>query len=98
MSQYQQKIRAWFNARFKQPTEIPCEELKKLRASVSVSVSGERTVSGSSFGRPSGNAVFDERVRSTMDRVRGEELPPPPPLYPDILGGNVPITFQGQCD
>jgi len=98
VSQYAAKISAWFNARFSQPTEVPCDELKKLRASVSVSVSGERTVGGFNVGRPSGNAAFDERVRSTMERVRGEELPPPPPLYPDILGATVAVGFQGRCD
>ncbi|HVJ13897.1 MAG TPA: TonB C-terminal domain-containing protein [Polyangiaceae bacterium] len=99
VSQYFGKLQGWFNARFSQPTEIPCEELKKLRSSVSVSVSGDRAVAGSSVVRPSGNAVFDERVRATLDRIRGEQLPPPPPLYPDILGSTLPpVTFQGRCD
>jgi len=99
LSQYMAKLSAWFNARFSQPQEIPCEERKKLSASVSVSVSGTRAVGGYSIGRASGNSVFDDRVRATLDRVRGEELPPPPPLYPDILGATVPVRFQGQgCD
>jgi hypothetical protein len=96
VSQYHAKLLAWFNARFRPPTDdVPCEELKKLRASVSVSISGGRAVAGYSFGRESGNAAFDARVRATMDGVRGEELPPPPPLYPDILGSTLPVTFSG---
>ena len=33
---------------------------------------------------------------STLDGVRGEELPPPPPLYPDILSTAELFTFSGQ--
>jgi hypothetical protein len=97
VSGYQAKIRAWFNARFSQPTEIPCEELKKLSASVAASVGGDRTVTGFSVTRPSGNATFDAKVQSTMQGTVGQELPPPPPLYPDILGSVVPLRFSGQC-
>ncbi len=96
LSGYQAKIRAWFNARFSQP-EIPCEELKKLSASVAASVSGDRTVAGFNVTRPSGNAAFDAKVQSTMQGTIGQELPPPPPLYPDILGSVVPLRFSGIC-
>lgn len=96
VSQYQLKILSWFNARFKRPDgELPCEELKTLSAAVSVSVGGDRSVAGYSIVRPSGNAVFDARVRSTMDSIVGQQLPPPPPLYPDILGGTVSPVFSG---
>jgi hypothetical protein len=102
VSQYRAKILAWFNARFRQPLgEVPCSELKKLGTSVSVSVGGDRRVTAYSVTNASGNGVFDERARSTMDRIVGEELPPPPPLYPDILGTTIPVRFSGreaQCD
>jgi hypothetical protein len=97
VGQYRTKISAWFNARFKRPTEeIPCEELKKLRASVTASVSGERTVSGYSISKPSGNEVFDSRVKSTLDGIvsSGAELPPPPPNYADILGTSLAVSFH----
>lgn len=97
VSQYRAKLQAWFNARFRQP-DIPCEELKGLRASVSVSVSGERTVGSFTVTRPSGNAAFDERVQSTMAGTQGQELPPPPPLYPDILGTQFGFSFGGKCN
>jgi hypothetical protein len=104
VSQYLGKIAAWFNARFRPPAaseELPCDVLKKLGSSVSVSVGPDRRITGYSVTRPSGNAAFDERVKSTMDRVIGEELPPPPPLYPDIVGTSVFPRFSGgsaQCD
>lgn len=97
VSQYFGKIQGWFNARFAQP-EIPCEELKKLSASVSATVSGERTVASFTIVRPSGNATFDAKVQSTMQGSIGQELPPPPPLYPDILGSVLPpLRFSGKC-
>ncbi len=104
VSAYLSKILGWFNARFRPPSPsdtLTCEELKKLSSSVAVSVGGDRRITGYSITRPSGNPVFDERVKSTMDRVVGEELPPPPPLYPDILGSTVSPRFSGgsaQCD
>lgn len=102
VSQYRAKILAWFNARFRQPTgEVTCAELKKLGASVAVNVSGDRRVAGYSVTGASGNAIFDERARTTMDRIVGEELPPPPPLYPDILSTTIAVRFSGRdasCD
>ena len=100
VSQYRAKIIGWFNSRFKSPgkEEIPCEELTKLRSSVAVNVGGDRSVAGFSVGRASGNAVFDARVQSTMQGTVGAELPPPPPLYPDILGSSVSVSFQGRDD
>ena len=92
VSQYKGRLTAWFNARFT-PPELPCEELNKLSASVSVSVGGDRSVAGFSVGRASGNAEFDARVQSTMQGAVGAELPPPPPLFPDILGTSLNIRL-----
>ncbi len=96
VSQYRVKLIGWFNARFKQP-DIPCDELKALRSGVTVSVGGDRSVSGYSIRGASGNAAFDEQVRATLDRAKGEELPPPPPLYPDILESQLSFSFSGRC-
>jgi hypothetical protein len=100
VSAYHAKLSAWFNARF-HPPEPPedkaaCEALKKLSVSAVVSVSGDRTVGGYSLARPSGNQAFDERVRAALDGARGEALPPPPPLYPDILNESLPVRLSGQ--
>lgn len=102
ISAYQAKLIGWFNARFRPPDSgIPCAELKKLSSGVVVNVGGDRHVAGFSVGSPSGNAIFDERVRTTMERVVGEELPPPPPLYPDILSSTLSFRLSGSkasCD
>jgi hypothetical protein len=96
VSQYMAKILAWFNARFTPPTEgIPCEELKRLATRLSASVGGDRTVTGFSIRGPSGNPIFEARVQKVMQGTIGAELPPPPPLYPDILGTSIPLRFTG---
>lgn len=97
VSQYMMKLLTWFNSRFRAPAEgAPCEELKKLTAGVAVQVGGDRRIAGYSLSSPSGNPVFDAKVRSTMDNLIGQELPPPPPLYPDILGATVSPRFSGR--
>ncbi len=96
VSAYRAKIINWFVSRFHAPTEIPCEELKKLRATVQVQIGADRSVGAYTVSKPSGNSVFDAKVRSTLDGVRGEELPPPPPLYQDILSSSEVFTFSGQ--
>lgn len=102
VSAYRAKIISWFVSRFHAPVgEIPCEELKSLRASVQVQIGADRSVGAYTVLKPSGNGVFDAKVRATLDGVRGEELPPPPPLYPDILSTSELFTFSGQgakCD
>ncbi len=97
VSAYRAKIISWFVSRFHAPVgEVPCEELKTLKASVHVQIGANRSVGAFTVTRPSGNSVFDAKVRSTLDGVRGEELPPPPPLYPDILSTSELFTFSGQ--
>jgi hypothetical protein len=97
VSAYYGKLQGWFNARFRPPSDgAPCAELKKMSASVVVSIGGERSVSSYSVVRPSGNAAFDTSVRTMLDGTRGEQLPPPPPLYPDILGQSLSIRLTGE--
>jgi hypothetical protein len=97
VSLYKAKIAAWFNARFKQPTEIDCEVLKKLKTSIRVNVSSDRAVAGFALTKSSGNAVFDGKVSSFVAGVGGQILPPPPPLYPDILSSSISVSLLGNC-
>src|SRR5688572_24583373 len=93
---YRMKILSWFNARFRPPKDqVPCEVLRSLSAGVSVQVGGDRSVAGFSVTSPSGNAVFDASVQSTMSALVGQILPPPPELYPDILGQSVFPRLSG---
>lgn len=93
---YKAKIAAWFNARFKPPVDaIACDTLKGLVARVRVSVGGERAISGFALTGSSGNAIFDGKVSAFMAGIVGQQLPPPPPLYPDILESNVFPLLSG---
>jgi hypothetical protein len=103
VSLYQARILGWFNARFRPPVDqVPCEELKKLSSAVAATVGPDRTVTGFSVARASGNAAFDAKVQATMQSIVGQQLPPPPPLYPDLqIGSSVHPTFSGggvKCD
>lgn len=95
VSLYRAKIAAWFSSRFHQPGSIPCDVIAKLKASVSASVGGDRSVTGFTITAPSGNAAFDAKVREAMQSTVGQQLPPPPRNYSDILDTTVFPVFQG---
>lgn len=81
VGQYTQLIIAWFNARFRQP-DIDCDTLKNLSSVVAPTLGPDRTITAFAVIRPSGNSTFDERIKSTMSSIVGQQIPPPPPLYP----------------
>lgn len=91
---YRIKIANWFASRFSPPA-LPCEVLVTLSTSAIVQVGGDRSITGFSVTSPSGNSEFDNKVRGTLQALQGSQLPPPPPLYPDILGSTVSTAFRG---
>jgi hypothetical protein len=99
---YRAKILSWFQVRFRPPTDLPCDVLHGLTAAAQISVGGDRTINSYTLSRASGNGVFDSKVKATLDALVGQELPPPPPLYPDLSPGTLlhPILSgkDGQCD
>jgi hypothetical protein len=97
VSLYRAKIISWFSVRFRVPVgQIDCATLQALSAGVSANIGSDRTVTGYSISRPSGNSIFDERVKAVMEATIGQELPPPPQNYPDILDSTVFPTFLGK--
>jgi hypothetical protein len=93
---YKAQLSAWFSSRFNIKGKIPFETLKTLFAGATVTVTAERKVGGFTITKPSGNPVFDGELEKTLAGIQasGAVLPPPPPMYPDILGSSVPLGFS----
>jgi len=104
VSLYRSQLDRWFSAKFAIRGKIPFETLKTLKGTVVVQIGPDRTVTNFSLTKPSGNSTFDEELRSTMASIvaSGAELPPPPPMYPDVLGSGQAFCFdcknRGSCE
>lgn len=97
LNQYRAKILSWFKRGFVVPSDrIDCATLKGLNTRVTAVVGGGRTVSSYSVTGASGNSIFDRRVTSHMDRKVGQQLPPPPPKYPEFSEPAVHLNFSGK--
>lgn len=96
VSLYRLELVAWFMSKFEIRGKLPFATLRGLRAVAAVSVSADHTVTGYSLAVASENAVFDEQVRSTLTKIQesGAPLPPPPPLYPELLGSSLSVSFK----
>jgi hypothetical protein len=99
---YRAKLIGWFQVRFRPPTDVACDVVHGLSATATITVGGDRTITGYTISRASNNPVFDAKVKATLDALVGQELPPPPPLYPDLSpGATIHPTLSGknaQCD
>jgi hypothetical protein len=93
---YKSQLTSWFMRRFEIRGKIPFDTLKTLRGSAVVTIGPERTVTGYTITRPSGNATFDDQLRSSLDGIvaSGGELPAPPQNYPDILKTTQSLDFR----
>jgi hypothetical protein len=102
VSLYKAQLEAWFKARFHIRGKIPFDTLKSLRATADVSITADRTVGGYTIARSSGDATFDTELRAALDSTKGAEVPPPPPMYPDVLGETLHLSFdckiRSQCE
>lgn len=96
ISQYRLKIISWFKAGFKPVSQIDCETAARLEMRITAQVGPDRSVVSYTVISASGNALHDARVTSHMDRKKGQQLPPPPPNYADILDSVVKLNFSGK--
>ncbi|MBI4953199.1 MAG: energy transducer TonB [Myxococcales bacterium] len=93
VSQYRARLIGWFASRFRvSGTGLAAEELAKFRASATVNVGGDLTVTSFSFA-PSGNAAIDAAAKSVLDGSVGQQLPPPPENYPEAVQGQISVVF-----
>jgi hypothetical protein len=97
---YRARIAGWFSSRFRvSGSGLAGDELTKYRVRATVELSG-RTVASYTV-TPSGNAAFDAAARQTLESVKGQEIPPPPENYPDVVQKTIQVTFvckEGRCD
>lgn len=100
VAMYTARLSAWFKRGFNVPAgTIPCEELKTLRATAEAVVGPDLFVTSVRLIVPSGNAIFDGHVTSAINNKVGQAVPPPPPLYPDILQNVIRTEYRSsQCD
>ena len=93
-AKYKGLLDGWFSSRVALGgLDIPWEELKTLRVTVSISLTPDRQVAGFSIVSSSGNAAYDARVRSSLQSTVGGTLPAP------TDGSEVPshLTLGFQC-
>ena len=91
---YRNQLAYFFLQRFAIRGKVPFEQLEKLRGAASVQVGADRAVTGFTITKPSGDATFDTEMRNALQSRVGATLPPPPPLYPDMLGASIPVSFS----
>jgi hypothetical protein len=98
---YRAKIAAWFGSRFRvSGSGLTNDDLLRYRVAATVSLGADRTVAAFSIVE-SGNAAFDAAARTTLERAKGQTLPPPPENYPEVAQSRISVTFvcrENRCD
>ncbi len=92
---YRGQLAAFFLSRFDIKGRLPFDQMKKLKATATVTVSNDRRVTGFSF-HPSGDPTFDAEAKRVLNRVQssGTLVPAPPPAYPELIAKPFPVLFQ----
>jgi len=100
VAMYTARLSAWFKRGFNiPPGAIPCEELKNLKATAEATLGSDLFVTSVRIISSSGNAVFDGHVTTAINNKVGQAVPPPPPLYPDLLQNVIRTEYRSsQCD
>jgi hypothetical protein len=92
---YRGQLAAFFLSRFDIKGKLPFDQMRKLRATATVTVSNDRRVTGFSFqGR--GDPTFVAEARRVLSNVQsnGTLVPAPPPAYPELIAKPFPVVFQ----
>ena len=92
---YRGQLAAFFLRRFDIKGKLPFDQMKKLHASATVTVSNDRHVTGFSFS-PSGDSIFDAEAKRVLQSIQsnGTLVPAPPPAYPELIAKPFPVVFQ----
>lgn len=86
---YAEEIAAWFDAPWRELAQaggILCADLRLLSARVELQVEGERRIVGwRRLAERSLADPFEDGVEQFLENVRGQSLPPPPALFPELV-------------
>jgi outer membrane biosynthesis protein TonB len=94
-AQYAGILDGWFSSRVALGgLDIPWEELKTLRVTVTISLTPDRHVTGFSIVSGSGNGAYDARVRSSMQAVVGSGASLPAPTDDSPVPPQITLVFQ----
>ena len=98
---YRQRIIGWFASRFRvSGSGLSAADLARFKVGATVELSADRHVSGYSLV-PSGNAAFDAAAHAALESAKGNQIPPPPENYPDVVQSSIHLTFvcrEKRCD
>ncbi len=90
---YASRIQGFFKRGFHHSCPgLSADEKKKRRAVAGVKVGSDGTVLSYSLAA-SGNADLDSASKQAMDRLVGQQVPPPPENYPDFRRNYHSVTF-----
>lgn len=98
---YRARLVAHFAARFRvSGSGLTQAELGKHRVRVQIDLGDDLRIVDYRV-LSSDHPAFDAAARATLDKLRGESLPPPPPNYPGAVQRQLTVTFtcaQDTCD
>ncbi len=98
---YRQRIIGWFASRFRvSGSGLSAADLARYKVGATVELSSDRHVSGYAI-TPSGNAAFDAAAHAALESAKGQQIPPPPENYPEMVQSAIHLTFvcrEGRCD
>jgi hypothetical protein len=93
IDQYKAKLIAWFKQGF---SPLEGSDFCGITVLISAHAGADRVVQSFSIAQSSGNAAFDERVRKHLQSKVGQQLPPPPPKYPELAESTINPRFSGE--
>jgi hypothetical protein len=98
---YRARLVAWFSARFRVTgSGLSASELAKYRVRVHIDLGEDLRIVDYRI-LSSDHPAFEKAARSTLDKLRGEKLPPPPENFPGAVQRQLTVTFtcaEDTCD
>ena len=98
---YRARLVAWFSDRFRvSGTGLSPSELARYRVRVHIEIGEDLRILDYEI-LSSDHPAFETAARTTLDKLRGTKLPPPPENYPGAVQRQLTVTFtctEDACD